>query len=308
MLPAEAGADAVKFQTFKSEKLVTKKAQKAAYQKRNTNETGSQFEMLKKLELSFEAFKELKKYCEQKNVDFLSTPFDEESAHFLKEMGVDAFKIGSGDLTNLPFLKVLSTLQLPIILSSGMATIKEIEEALEALDNCNVAILHCTSCYPAPVEEVNLKAIQTIQQAFGRVVGYSDHTDGVEISVAAITLGAKIIEKHFTLDRNLPGPDHKASLEPNEFQTLVSSIRNVENAMGDGIKKCMPSELNTRQVARKSLVILKDIQEGEVLTEESLGVKRPGDGIEPKFYELFLGKKVNKTLFEDHVLKWEDVL
>ncbi|WP_394186943.1 N-acetylneuraminate synthase [Metabacillus halosaccharovorans] len=303
-----AGADAVKFQTFKTEKLVSKKAKQAEYQIKNTGRVESQFEMLKKLELTENDFRELKQYCEKKGIEFLSTPFDEESAVLLKELGVHAYKIGSGDLTNIPFLSFLNTLNIPIILSTGMATISEIEEAVDALSDTDVSILHCTSVYPAPYNEVNLLAIQTIDRAFGKVVGYSDHTLGSAISLGAVMLGAKIIEKHFTLDQNLPGPDHKASLNPEELTEFITSVRNLESSLGDGIKKCTPSEESTKEVARKSIVTTVPLYEGEVITEEKIAVKRPGTGIAPKHYSILLGKKVKRAVDQDEALTWDDLL
>lgn len=303
-----AGADAVKFQTFKTEKLVSKKAKQAEYQIQNTGKVESQFDMLKKLELTEDDFSELKEYCEEKGIEFLSTPFDKESAILLKELGVHAYKIGSGDLTNIPFLLFLNTLKIPVILSTGMATISEVEEAVEALKDTEVSILHCTSVYPAPYNEVNLLAIQTLELAFGKIVGYSDHTLGSEVSLGAIMLGAKIIEKHFTLDQNLPGPDHKASLNPEELTEFITSVRHLESSLGDGIKKCTPSEESTREVARKSIVTTASLKQGEVITEEKIAVKRPGVGIAPKHYNLLLGKILKRAVEKDEALTWDDVL
>lgn len=307
-IAVECGADAVKFQTFKAEKLVSRKAQQAEYQVTNLKNKTSQYEMLKKLELKFEDFIILKEYCETKGIEFISTPFDIESAVFLKDIGVHAMKIGSGDLTNIPFLQEIDKLGIPVILSTGMSNLNEVEEAVNALSNTQVALLHCTSNYPAPFEDVNLKAMLTLETSFNKIVGYSDHTLGNEISISAVTLGAKIIERHFTLDQNLPGPDHKASLEPQDLLNLVKSIRNVEISLGDGIKRCMPSERSTLQVARKSLIALRDIKEGEVFNHENLGIKRPGCGIEPKFLPLLLGKTARKTIKADETLTWDEVL
>lgn len=301
------GADAVKFQTFKSEKLVTKHAQKANYQTENTDSTESQFDMLKQLELSFDDFIFLKKYCEDKGIDFLSTPFDEESAEFLNSIHIDAFKVGSGDMNNIPFLQKLDSYGRPVILSTGMSNLDEIGESLKAFEKSEVLLLHCTSDYPAPLEDVNLTAMKTISEAFEKVTGYSDHTAGIEIAVAASALGARIIEKHFTLDRSLPGPDHKASLEPVDFSKMVRAIRNVEQALGDGVKRCMPSEENTRAVARKSIVLATHKKAGQLLTEDDLVIKRPGTGIEPKFYVDLIGKQLTKDVQEDQLLTWEDV-
>ncbi|MFK4304063.1 N,N'-diacetyllegionaminate synthase [Paenibacillus sp. RC254] len=301
------GADAVKFQTFKSEKLVTKYAQKANYQTENTNSTESQLDMLKQLELSFDDFVLLKKYCEVKGIDFLSTPFDEESADFLNSIDIDAFKVGSGDMNNIPFLQKLDRYERPIILSTGMSNLDEIGESLQAFKKSDVLLLHCTSDYPAPLEDVNLLALNTISKAFGKVTGYSDHTAGIEIAVAASALGARIIEKHFTLDRSLPGPDHKASLEPVDFSRMVVAIRNVEQALGDGVKRCMPSEESTRAVARKSVVMAAPKKAGQTITQEDLVIKRPGTGIAPKYYADLVGKQLLKDVHEDYLLSWDDV-
>lgn len=304
----EAGADAVKFQSFKSDKLVSRFAEKAKYQQDHTGTNETQLEMLKKLELSPEDHLIIKEYCAKKNIDFLSTPFDEETAIFLKEIGIHAYKVGSGDLTNIPFLRKIDEFGLPIILSTGMSNLGEIEEALEVINKSSIALLHCTSSYPAPVEDINLRAMVTIQKAFNKVVGYSDHTEGIEIALAAVALGARIIEKHFTLDKNLPGPDHKASLEPHEFKQLVKSIRIVEKSLGDGVKRCMPSEENTKEVARKSLVVSQNLKPGDMLTRKNLVIKRPGTGIPPKDYNLLLGKTVKREVKQDQVLTWDDVL
>ncbi|MGR3766077.1 N-acetylneuraminate synthase [Rossellomorea sp. NS-SX7] len=304
----ECGADAVKFQTFKAENLVSKQAEQAEYQINNLKKQSSQYEMLKELELDFEDFRMLKDYCERKGIEFISTPFDDESARFLKEIGVHAIKIGSGDLNNIPFLQSINELGIPVILSTGMANMAEVEEALDALSQSQVSILHCTSNYPAPYEDVNLKAMDTLKQSFNKITGYSDHTLGNEVSISAVTLGAKIIERHFTLDQELPGPDHKASLEPKDLKDLIKSVRHVEAALGDGIKKCMPSEEPTKKVARKSLIALKNIEPGDTFTEENIGIKRPGDGIEPKFMPLLLGRKAKNAIKEDRTITWDEIL
>ncbi|MEC0129074.1 N-acetylneuraminate synthase [Paenibacillus pabuli] len=300
------GADAVKFQTFNSKKLVTRHAQKAEYQMENTGEAGSQLEMLQQLELSHSDFIEIKSYCDKREIDFLSTPFDEESADFLNSIQVDAFKIGSGDMNNIPFLQKVDQYGRPIILSTGMAELIEIRESLEVITKSNVSLLHCTSDYPAPVEDVNLLAINTMAVEFKKVIGYSDHTKGIEVSVAAVAVGAQIIEKHFTLDRTLPGPDHKASLVPEEFTALVKAIRTVEQAMGDGVKRCMPSEESTKSVARKSLVAGRAMQAGEQIKEQDIVIKRPGIGIPPKYYFDFVGKVLSRDVEEDQLLSRED--
>ncbi|MCY6370509.1 N-acetylneuraminate synthase [Clostridium ganghwense] len=297
-----AGVDAVKFQTFKSEKLVTGYAQMAKYQKDNIGTEDSQFNMLKKLELSYDEFKELKKYCEDKEIIFLSTPFDFESADFLNSIGIEAFKISSGDLTNIPLLEHIAEFKKPIILSSGMAVLGEIEEALMCLKNKDiedVAALHCTSNYPAALESVNLRAMNTIKEALSVVGGYSDHTEGITIPIAAAALGANIIEKHFTLDKNMDGPDHKASLEPEELKKMVEGIRNVESSLGNGVKMFSESEISTMQVARKSIVASRNINKGEIIKLEDLDYKRPGNGLSPKYYKNLIGKQANKDINKD---------
>ncbi|MBT2282009.1 N-acetylneuraminate synthase [Paenibacillus polymyxa] len=304
---AICGADAVKFQTFDSKKLVTRHAQKAAYQAENTGISGSQLEMLQKLELSHSEFINIKNYCDKKGIDFLSTPFDEESAQFLDSIEVNAFKVSSGDLNNTPFLQQLNQYGRPIILSTGMSDMNEIRESMKIFTKSNVSLLHCTSDYPAPLEDVNLLAMKAMADEFGRITGYSDHTDGIEVAVAAVAMGAKIIEKHFTLDRSLPGPDHQASLEPSEFATMIEAIRRVEKVLGNGIKRCMPSEESTKAVARKSLVAGRSLQAGDTLQEKDIHIKRPGTGIEPKFYTEFIGKQLTRDIVEDQLLSWEDL-
>ncbi|GGH64396.1 N-acetylneuraminate synthase [Paenibacillus silvae] len=300
------GADAVKFQTFNSKKLVTKNAQKADYQKGNTGYSGSQLDMLRQLELSHLDFVEIKRYCELRGIDFLSTPFDEESAEFLNSIQVDAFKISSGDMNNIPFLKQIDEYELPIILSTGMADMSEISESLESITKSEVFLLHCTSDYPAPIEDVNLLAIHAMQKEFRKIIGYSDHTKGIEVSIAAVAIGARIIEKHFTLDRSLPGPDHQASLEPAEFAALVKGIRTVEKSMGDGVKRCMPSEESTKIVARKSLVAGRDMWAGEQIKEQDVAIKRPGTGIPPKYYSDVIGKILLRDIKEDQLFSRAD--
>ena len=303
-----AGADAVKFQTFKAEKLVTTYAEKASYQKENTgNHDESQFDMLKKLELSYNDFIELKAYCDEKNIIFLSTPFDFESASFLKEIGVEAFKFSSGDLTNIPFLQFVARFDKPIILSSGMSTLGDIEEAVDAIyksDNNKLAVLHCTSNYPASIESVNLKAMLTIKNAFNVVGGYSDHTEGIVISCSAVALGANIIEKHFTLDKNMEGPDHKASLQPEELKEMIDNIRKIESALGDGIKKYSNNEVDTMKVARKSIVSSRYINKGETISFDCLDYKRPGTGLLPKYYKDLLGKKAKIDISQDEQINF----
>ncbi len=304
----EAGADAVKFQTFKAEKVVSSVASKATYQKKNTENTEeSQLEMIKKLELKSEGFKVLKEYCDKKGIIFLSTPFDFESVDVLEPL-VPVYKVASGELINIPLLKYIASKGKPMIISTGMARIGEVEEALTAIEEVNPNIekvlLHCTTNYPCPYKEVNLKAMLTLKETFKLPVGYSDHTLDIEVPIAAVALGAKVIEKHFTLDRNLPGPDHKASLEPNELKAMVKAIRNIERALGDGIKKPNESEIEIMKVTRKSLVAGKYMKEGHILTEKDLEIKRPGTGIQPKDIDKVVGLKINRDIKKDEVITW----
>ncbi len=294
-----AGADAIKFQTFKTEKLVTGYANMADYQKNNIGKVDSQFNMLKKLELTYENFIELQKYCIHKGIMFLSTPFDFESADFLASIGMEAFKISSGDLTNIPFLQYIARFNKPMILSSGMATLSEIEDAINAiylLGNSEVAVLHCTSNYPAKLQNVNLKAMNTIKNAFQIVSGYSDHTQGITISIAAAAMGSNIIEKHFTIDKNMEGPDHKASLNPLELKEMVEAIRDIEIALGTGIKRYNTSEVDTMKAARKSVVASRNIKMGEIINLTDLDYKRPGTGLSPKLYIDIIGKTTNRDI------------
>lgn len=298
----EAGVDAVKFQTFKSEKLVTRYASMAKYQKDNIGNEDSQFSMLKKLELSYDDFRELKEYCSQKEILFMSTPFDFESAYFLNSIGMEVFKISSGDLTNIPLLEYIADFKKPMILSSGMAKLGEVEDAITCIRNRgleDIAMLHCTSNYPAKINSVNLKAMNTIKNSFNVVSGYSDHTEGITIPIAAAALGASIIEKHFTLDKQMEGPDHKASLNPEELRDMVSEIRKVESALGNGIKKFTDDEIDTMKVARKSIVAKTFIKKGQSITEEDLDYKRPGNGLSPKYYRHIIGKKAMEDILID---------
>ncbi|MFK8302631.1 N-acetylneuraminate synthase [Capnocytophaga stomatis] len=306
---ALAGVDYVKFQTFKAEKLVTKSAQRAAYQDKNTGDNDSQFEMLEKLELSESMHNELIAYCKQKAIQFLSTGFDSESLELLRELGVKIAKIPSGELTNLPYLRKSAQLFEEVILSTGMADIQEIKNAVNVLTESGIAknkitVLHCNTEYPTPMEDVNLKAMLHIQNELGIKVGYSDHTLGIEVPVAAVALGATVIEKHFTLDKNLPGPDHKASLEPNELKAMVEAIRNIEKAIeGSGVKKPSLSEIKNKPIARKSIVAIKNIKKGEVFTEENISVKRPGTGVSPMLWDSVLGHKAVRDFQEDELIE-----
>ncbi len=304
----ECGADAIKFQTFKAEKVISKYAPKAEYQKQTTGEIDSQLEMVKKLELSFDDFIVLKEYCDKLNIMFLSTPFDFESIDFLDDLGLEIFKIPSGEITNLPYLEKIGKLGKKVILSTGMADLGEIEDALDILTSCgtkkeDITILHCNTEYPTPYEDVNLLAMLTIKEAFKVKVGYSDHTLGIEVPIAAVALGASVIEKHFTLDKNMEGPDHKASLEPHELKAMIDAIRNIEKSLGDGIKKPSKSELKNKDIARKSIVAKREIKKGEIFTEDNITVKRPGNGISPmRWYEV-LGKVALKDYKEDELIE-----
>ena len=306
---AEAGVDYVKFQTFKAEKLVTKQAQRASYQDKNTQNNDSQYEMLKKLELSQVLHQELMDYCNQKGVKFLSTGFDSESLVFLAQLGVTIAKIPSGEITNLPYLRQVASLFPEVILSTGMATIDEIKDAVKVLTDNGVSkdkitILHCNTEYPTPMEDVNLKAMLHIQRELGLPIGYSDHTLGIEVPIAAVALGATVIEKHFTLDKTLPGPDHKASLEPNELKAMVSAIRNIEKAIGgSGLKEVSKSEEKNKPIARKSIVASTDIKKGDTFTPENLTVKRPGTGISPMQWDEVIGKEAKRDFQEDELIE-----
>jgi len=304
----EAGVDAVKFQTFKTENLVSKTAQKADYQKENMNDgNNSQFEMLKKLELDVTTHKELMEYCQSKNIMFLSTPFDHESIDMLEELGLEIFKIPSGEITNLPYLRHIGSLGKEVILSTGMSDIGEVEDALDILYKAgtkkeNITVLHANTMYPTPMQDVNLRAMQTLGATFDIAYGYSDHTLGIEVPIAAVALGATVIEKHFTLDKTMQGPDHKASLEPDELKAMVKAVRNIEIALGSSIKKPSPSEIPNMKVARKSLVAKCSIKKGELFSEENITVKRAGGGISPMRWDEILGSVASKDYEMDAVL------
>ena len=292
-IAVEAGADAVKFQTFKAENLVTKSADKADYQKQTTDESESQFEMIKKLELDFDIHKKLINYCKEKDIMFLSTPFDHESIDLLNELQLQIFKIPSGEITNLPYLRHIGLLNKKVFLSTGMSNLQEVGDALTVLINSgtlkeNITVLHANTMYPTPMEDVNLNAMQTIHKEFGVAVGYSDHTLGIEVDIAAVAMGASIIEKHFTLDKAMDGPDHKASLEPDELKAMVSAIRNIEKALGGYEKKPSPSESINIDVARKSIVANQIIKKGELLSKKNITIKRPGAGINPMKWDVVI--------------------
>lgn len=298
---SEAGADAVKFQTFKAEKVVTS--------------SGSQREMLKELELSQEECRDLYTYSSKKKIIFISTPFDEESADFLDSLGLSLFKVASGEITNKPLIQRIASKNKPIILSTGMSYLSEVEKAIlwieEVWDKLKIrrglTLLHCLSTYPAPFEEVNLMAMKTMERAFGLPVGLSDHTLGIEVAIAAAAMGATVIEKHLTLDRNMRGPDHKASLEPDELKELVRAVRNLEKARGDGVKRPAMSEEKMRDIARRSLVAARDIKAGETITTEIVEIKRPGHGIPPEFKEIVTGMRAARPIKGDSVIRWEDL-
>lgn len=306
----DAGVDFVKFQTFKSENLVSKSAKKADYQIQNTgNSTDSQYEMLKKLELSHENHELLIDYCKQKNIQFFSTAFDLDSLQYLKEIGLDLVKIPSGEITNLPYLRKAAQLFNKVILSTGMCSMEDIEAAInvflaENISKDNITILHCNTEYPTPMNDVNLKAMLSIQQEFGTDIGYSDHTLGIEVPVAAVALGASVIEKHFTLDNTMEGPDHAASLEPHQLKEMVKAIRNIEQAIsGDGIKKPSESEMKNIEIARKSIVALTSISKGAIFTEENLTIKRPGTGISPMKWDEVIGKVADREYKVDELIQ-----
>lgn len=294
--------DAIKFQTFIAKNVVSKFAKKAQYQITNTKNDENQLEMIKKLELSFADFSELKKYCDKKDILFLSTPFDLESIDFLADLKMPIFKIPSGEITNLPYLRKINSLKTKVILSTGMANLEEIEIALKILKDSDVSILHANTQYPTPAEDVNLLAINTIKDKFKVNVGYSDHTLGIEIAIASVAIGAKIIEKHFTLDKNMAGPDHIASLDPSELKAMVLAIRNIEKAFGDGIKKPSKSESSNIAIVRKSIVAKTKITKGDIFSEKNITTKRPGTGISPMKWDEIIGSVALKNYEEDELI------
>lgn len=304
----EAGADAVKFQTFKADKLVSKCAQKADYQKQITSVDETQYEMLKKLELDENAHRVLISYCKDKEIMFLSTPFDHDSIDLLNSFEMPIFKIPSGEITNLPYLRHIGGLGKEVILSTGMATLDEVKDALEVLIKSGtsieeITVLHATTEYPCPIDEVNLRAMHTISNAFEIKVGYSDHTQGIEVPIAAVAMGACVIEKHFTLDREMEGPDHNASLEPNDLRILVQSIRHVEQSLGDGIKRPTKSEVRNMLAARKSVVASRDIKAGESFSLDNISVKRPGIGISPMRWDDVIGSPAKRNFLADELIE-----
>ena len=303
-----AGADAVKFQAFKAEQVVSRLAPKAEYQKKKNSRSESQLEMIKRLELDENAMRELSDYCQEKNIMFLSSAFDLGSVDLLYNLGLAIFKIPSGQITDLPYLRKIGGLKKEVILSTGMSDLDEIGDALEVLTEAgtlkrNITVLHCNTEYPTPMEDVNLAAMLAIEDAFKVDVGYSDHTLGIEVAIAAVAIGAKVIEKHITLDRNMKGPDHEASLEPGELRAMVEAIRNIEKALGLKAKKPSASELKNRPIVRKSIVAAKSIKKGKVITEQDITTKRPGTGISPMKWDEVLGKKAGKNFEPDELIK-----
>ena len=306
-IAVNSGADAVKFQTFKAENLVSKNAQKADYQKQTTDALESQFDMIKKLELDVETHKELIAYCQEKDIMFLSTPFDHESINLLSDLGLKIFKIPSGEITNLPYLRHIGSLGKKVILSTGMSNLGEVGDALNILINAgtskdNITVLHANTMYPTPMEDVNLNAMLTIQKEFAVAVGYSDHTLGIEVDIAAVAMGASVIEKHFTLDVTMDGPDHKASLGPEELKAMVLSIRNVEKALGSNEKKPSPSEQENIDIVRKSIVASCSIKKGDLLTKDNITAKRPGTGVSPMKWDQIIGSIAIKEYKADEMI------
>lgn len=302
----EAGVDAVKFQTWKTENIVTASARQAAYQTENTGKEESQYDMLKGLELSYDHFRTIQDYCKKIGIDFLSTPDEEESLEFLVSLGLPFIKVGSGEVTNIPYLRKIGSCKKPVILSTGMSNIAQVALAYDTLLQAGadgVSLLHCTTNYPCPYNEVNLKAMITLREAFKCKVGYSDHTMGMEVPVAAVAMGAEIIEKHFTLDKNMEGPDHKASLEPAELKLMVQQIRNIEVALGDGIKRPNKSEEENAKVVQKSILAKRPIKKGEILTEDILTVKRAGEGISASLWDSVIGAPAIKNFEIDEPIK-----
>lgn len=303
----DCGVDAVKFQSFNPGKMTIVKAPKADYQIKATGTSESQYDRLCRMQLTRDNHFMLRDYCLKKGIQFISTPFDEESVHLLEELKVPLYKISSGEITNIPLLSLIGSISKPVILSTGMSDLEEIEHAIDAIGHRNIVLLHCLSAYPAKWEEANLRAINTLKNKFNLPVGFSDHTEGVELAQVAVGLGAVVIEKHITLDRNMEGGDHKASIEPKDFKNLVEKIRKIEIALGDGIKRCMPSEQNVSEIARKSLVAKKDIKRGATICREVLDIKRPGTGIPPKYFERVIGNTAKEDILKDQIITWAQI-
>lgn len=303
-----SGADAVKFQTFRSDRLAARSAPKAHYQERTTEEAESQFAMLERLQLDADAHHRLIEHCREAGIQFLSSPFDQGSADLLASMDIPVYKVPSGEITNLPFLEHLARKNRPMILSTGMSTLEEVEEAVRTIRAAGVTeltLLHCVTEYPAPYAEINLRAMQTLKSAFNLPVGYSDHTPGIEIAIAAVAMGAVVIEKHFTLDRSLPGPDHAASLEPAELKQMVAAIRHVESALGSGVKAPAPCELPNMPIARKSIVAARSLPAGHRLESADLDIKRPGSGLAPKLLPELIGRILRSGIQKDEIIGWD---
>ncbi|WP_010648144.1 N-acetylneuraminate synthase [Oceanobacillus massiliensis] len=303
---SNAGADAVKFQSFKADNLVTKNAQKADYQKEATEKSENQFSMIRKLELDYEKHQELIDYCNSKGIMFLSSPFDLESIDLLSNLGLEIFKVPSGEINNVPYLRKIGSLKKDVIVSTGMATMGEIEFALSILKESGtgkITVLHCNTEYPTPMRDVNLSAMNTVKDGLKVEVGYSDHTLGIEIPIAAVALGAKVIEKHFTLDKQMEGPDHRASLEPKELKAMVQAIRNIEKAIGNGVKTPSYSESKNIKIARKSIVASCDIKKGQLFSEGNIDIKRPGDGLSPVFWDQLIGKEAKRDYTKDELIE-----
>ena len=302
----EAGVDYVKFQTFNPQKLVSKYAKKAKYQKETTGSDETQLQMLQKLTLTEDNFLSLRDYCKEVGIGFISTPFDLDSIAFLETFDMDFWKVPSGEVTNLPYLEAIARTKRKVVMSTGMCNMNEIQDAMEVLKKngtTEITLLHCNTQYPTPYEHVNLSAMSTIKDTLHKEVGYSDHTQGIEVPIAAVAMGATVIEKHFTLDKNMEGPDHKASLDPTELKQMVSAIRNIEKAIGNGLKEPSSSELTNKAVARKSIVASREIKQGEILSEYNLTTKRPGTGISPmKWYEV-IGKAAARDFSEDEIIE-----
>ena len=304
---ADSEADLIKFQTFSAKNIVTRSVLKADYQYESTDKDESQYAMLEKLELTEEMHRELVKYSQQRGIGFFSTGFDIDSVNMLIRLGQVRFKVPSGEITNLPLLRHIGKQNKEVILSTGMSDLGEVGNAIKTLEDAGttrskITALHCTTAYPAPMDDVNLSAMLSIQKAFGVSVGYSDHSEGIEVAIAAVALGAKVIEKHFTLDNTLPGPDHKASLEPDDLKKMITAIRNIELALGDGVKKIMPSELKNRQVARQSIVAKANIKKGEALSETNITTKRAGSGISPMRWDQIIGSKSKRDYLIDEII------
>ena len=307
---ANAGADIIKFQTFEANRLVTDSAKKAKYQLANTSKKESHYEMIKKLELKKDDHFKLIQHCKKNNIEFFTSAFDKESLAFISSLELPRYKVPSGEITNLPYLKQMGSYNKPIILSTGMSDMQDIKNAIDALEHSGtsrskITVLHCSTEYPAPINEVNLMAMLSIKKEFNVDVGYSDHTAGIEVSIAAVALGAKVIEKHITLDKNLSGPDHLASTEPEEFKKMVTSIRNIEKALGDGVKKPTKLEKDNMLIARKSIVASKNIKKGDIFSYNNLTVKRPGNGISPMYLDSLVGKLASKSFKENEIITAE---